>query len=322
PMARVEPGVPAVLTDGRTALAIEPPWPGAKPTGRRLAFARWLTRPDHPLTARVMVNRIWKHHFASGIVRSLGNFGHTGTGPSHAELLDWLALDFVRQGWSLKAMHRTMMTSSTYRQASQVTAEHARLDPENRLWSRMPLVRLEAEPLRDAMLLVSGALVERPFGPPDPVQAHPDGLVTVGSQPTGGWRRSTYVAQYRKQIPTLLEAFDLPLMNPNCIERPASIVAPQALHLLNDGAVRDLAGRFADRVRAEAGDDRRRQIERVYLAALGRRPHEAELLLGLESLERLSAERRKQQPDVEAAQRALGSYCHAILNAAEFVYID
>ncbi|HUY33435.1 MAG TPA: PSD1 and planctomycete cytochrome C domain-containing protein [Pirellulales bacterium] len=322
PGARVEPGVPAVLANAGTALAIEPPWPGAKQTGRRLAFARWLTRPEHPLTARVMVNRVWKHHFGAGIVRSLGNFGKTGTGPSHPELLDWLAIEFARQGWSLKAMHRLMTTSNTYRQSSAVTEVHERLDPDNRLWSRMPLARLEAEPLRDALLLVSGALVDRPFGPPDPVQAHPDGLVTVGKQATGGWRRSTYVAQYRKQIPTLLEAFDLPLMNPNCIERPASIVAPQALHLLNDGTVSELAGLFAARVRAEAGNDRGRQVERVYLIALGRRPNEDELRLGVETLQRLAAQWRKQETESEAEKRALANYCHAIVNSAEFVYID
>jgi cytochrome c553 len=320
--ARVEPGVPAVLTNGRTALAIEPPWPGAKQTGRRLAFARWLTQPDQPLTARVMVNRVWKHHFGAGIVRSLGNFGKTGTGPSHPELLDWLAIEFVRQGWSLKAMHRLMMTSNTYRQSSAVTEGHVKLDPDNRFWSRMPLLRLDAEALRDSLLLVSGSLVVRPFGPPDPVQAQPDGLVTVGKQDTGGWRRSMYVAQYRKQIPTLLEAFDLPLMNPNCIERPTSIVAPQALHLLNDGTIRELAERFAERVRAEVGDDRRRQVERVYLVAFGRRPQGEELRLGLETLDRLAAEWRKQEAEAEAAKRALASYCHAIVNSAGFMYID
>jgi hypothetical protein len=181
---------------------------------------------------------------------------------------------------------------------------------------------LDAEALRDSLLLVSNSLVVRPFGPPDPVEAHPDGLVTVGKHDSGGWRRSTYVAQYRKQIPTLLEAFDLPLMNPNCIERPTSIVAPQALHLLNDATIRELAQRFAERVRGEAGDDRQRQIERVYLVALGRRPNAEELQLGLETMERLAAEWRKQEAEAEAAKRAVASYCHAILNSAEFMYID
>src|SRR5205085_1222204 len=131
----VGPGVPSVLTDGKTPFKVEPPWPGAKKTGRRLAFARWLTRPDHPLTARVIVNRLWKHHFGNGIVRTLGNFGKAGTPPSHPELLDWLAVELMRRGWSLKEMHRLMMISSTYRQSSAVTPAHEKLDPDNVLLS-------------------------------------------------------------------------------------------------------------------------------------------------------------------------------------------
>src|SRR5207302_2106206 len=113
----------------------------------RLAFARWLIRPDHPLTARVAVNRLWKHHFGTGIVATLGNFGKAGALPTHPELLDWLSLEFVRQGWSIKAMHRLMMTSSTYRQSSATTRESQTRDPANLLYSRMPLVRLDAESL-------------------------------------------------------------------------------------------------------------------------------------------------------------------------------
>src|SRR5262249_14820496 len=143
----VGPGVPSVLTDGKTPFEVKPPWPGAKQTGRRLAFARWLTKPDHPLTARVLVNRLWKHHFGSGIVKTLDNFGKAGAAPTHPELLDWLALEFVRQGWSLKAMPRTMMTSAAYRQSSAVTPVLDKLDPDNALLSRMPLARLDAESL-------------------------------------------------------------------------------------------------------------------------------------------------------------------------------
>src|SRR5205823_4959428 len=140
----VGPGVPSVLTDGKTPFEVKPPWPGAKQTGRRLAFTRWLTRPDHPLTARVMVNRLWKHHFGTGIVASLGNFGRAGTPPTHPELLDWLAREFVRRGWSIKAMHRLMVTSATYRQTSLVSRE---LQASARLYSCMPLTRLDAEAL-------------------------------------------------------------------------------------------------------------------------------------------------------------------------------
>ncbi len=144
-----------MLTDGKTPFVVKPPWPNAKKTGRRLAFARWLTEPEHPLTARVLVNRLWKHHFGMGIVKSLDNFGKNGTPPTHPELLDWLAREFVCQGWSIKAMHRLMMTSSTYRQSSAVTPEREKLDPDNALCSRMPLVRLDAEALYDTLLLYS-----------------------------------------------------------------------------------------------------------------------------------------------------------------------
>ena len=205
----VGPGVPSVLTDGRTPFEVNPPWPGASKTGRRLAFAQWLIQPDHPLTARVMVNRIWQHHFGAGIVKTTGNFGKTGDSPSHPQLLDWLARRFVDEGWSVKAMHRLMMTSSAYRQSSKLTSALEHSDPENRLLSRMPMRRMEAEVLHDAMLLVAGRLDETRYGPAAPVLVRDDGLVTpIGTKK--GWRRSVYVQQRRKHIPTVLESFDLP----------------------------------------------------------------------------------------------------------------
>src|SRR5262249_28349409 len=292
----VGPGVPSVLTDGKTPFEVKPPWPGAKKTGRRLVFARWLTQPDHPLTARVAVNRLWKHHFGTGLVKTLGNFGKTGTPPSHPELLDWLAREFVAPSpegargenrGSLKAMHRLLMTSSTYRQSSAVTPEQEKLDPDNALYSRMPLVRLDAEALYDSLLLVAGRLDITPSGPPDAVQARADGLVT----PTGtarGWRRLLYVRQARKQLPTHLESFDYPHMNPNCLERRESTVAPQALHLMNNGMVHQLAEHFATRVRREAGTDPIKQIERIYLIALSRPPSNEEKELGVAALKKFA----------------------------------
>jgi hypothetical protein len=308
----VGPGVPSVLTDGKTPFAVEPPWPGAKKTGRRLAFARWLTRPDHPLTARVLVNRLWKQHFGTGIVKTLGNFGKAGARPSHPELLDWLAVEFVRRGWSIKEMHRLMMTSAAYRQSSVVTAEHEKLDPDNTLFSRMPLVRMDAEVLYDTLLLVAGRLNEMRYGPADPVTARPDGLVTP-AETAKGWRRLIYVQQMRKKMPTHLETFDYPQMNPNCLERRNSTVAPQALHLMNNGMVQQLAEQFAHRVQKEAGDDPTRQIERVYLIALGHLPGEEEKRIGLEALAGLRQ---------TAADKALATFCHAIVNSAAFVYVD
>ncbi|MFY8058761.1 MAG: DUF1553 domain-containing protein, partial [Planctomycetaceae bacterium] len=136
PGRRVQPGVPEVLEPAGPLLSYQPPWPGAAKTGARLAFARWLTKPDHPLTARVMVNRIWMHHFGRGLVETPGNFGLAGARPSHPELLDWLAVEFVRSGWSVKAMHRLLLNSAVWQQSSRVTETAQRLDPENRLWSR------------------------------------------------------------------------------------------------------------------------------------------------------------------------------------------
>jgi mono/diheme cytochrome c family protein len=324
PSKLVGPGVPSVLTDGKTPLVVRPPWAGAKKTGRRLALARWLVEPDHPLTARVMVNRIWKHHFGEGIVKTLANFGNTGARPSHLELLDWLATEFIQQGWSIKALHRLIMNSATYRQSSTVTAQHEKLDPDNHLLSRMPLRRMEAEVVYDSLLAVAGALDRTPFGPPDPVTARSDGLVTP-REGDRGWRRSVYVRHRRSQIPTLLETFDQPQMNPNCVERINSTVASQALHLLNDGMVLQLADAFAQRVRDEVGDDAHAQVERIYLLALSRPPEPEEAHLGvaaLAELEKYWKDNLASATEQAAHQRALASYAHTILNTAAFLYID
>jgi cytochrome c553 len=311
----VGPGVPSVLTDGKTPFDVKPPWPGAKKTGRRLAFANWLTQPDHPLTARVMVNRIWKLHFGRGIVATLGNFGKAGSPPSHPELLDWLATEFVAHGWSIKHMHRLMMTSAVYRQSSRAQSEEA-----TALFGRMPMTRLDAESLYDSMLLIAGRLNETRHGPADPVQVRADGLVTPASTDRG-WRRLIYVQQLRKQIPTHLETFDFAQMNPNCIERRDSTVAPQALYLMNNGMVDQLAERFAERVRGEAGEDAGSQVERVYWIALSRPPTKGECATGVQAMRDLSTEWAKSDAK-SARQKALKTYCRAIMNSAGFLYVD
>ena len=326
PGALVGPGVPSVLTDGKTPFEVKPPWPGAKPTGRRLAFARWVTQPNHPLTARVMVNRIWKHHFGTGIVPTLANFGKAGAPPTHPDLLDWLAREFVDRKWSVKAMHRVIMTSAAYRQSSAIGPDAKRLDPTNALYSRAPLVRLDAEALYDSLLLVAGRLDETRGGPGDAVQARKDGLVI----PTGsakGWRRLVYVQQTRKLLPTLAETFDFPQLNPNCIERRDSTVAPQALHLMNNGMVEQLAADFAKRVKRDAGGDRAKQIDAVYLIALSRLPTDEENQLGRDTLRELFAVWDKQlaasKPSTDALElKVLTTYCHAIMNSAAFLYVD
>ncbi len=323
----VGPGVPSMLTDGKTPFENKAPWTGAKQTGRRLAFAQWLTMPNHPLTGRVAVNRIWKHHFGRGIVKSLGNFGKAGDPPSHPELLDWLALEFVQNGWSMKAMHRLMMTSTTYRQSSGISPEKEKADPDNRFVSRMPLTRLDAEALYDSLLLLAGRLDETRYGPGDTVNARADGLVTTAGTPKG-WRRLIYVSQMRKLIASHMETFDFPQMNPNCIERRDSVVAPQALHLMNNGMVFHLAEQFAIRVKGEVGTDTKQQVERIYLIALGRPPKPNELSMGIKALRSLFEKWTKQpshgglpHPD-SLQQKALTAYCHAIINSADFLYVD
>ncbi|MBI1917859.1 MAG: PSD1 domain-containing protein [Planctomycetes bacterium] len=332
PGRMVGPGVPSVLTDGRTPFVVKLPWPGAKKTGRRLALAQWLVRPDHPLTARVMVNRIWKHHFGQGLVSTLDNFGHTGTRPTHPELLDWLAREFIRGAsggcqppgaWSMKAMHRLLMTSAVYRQSSPRTPDLEKRDPENRLLGRMPLQRMQAEVLYDALLQVGDRLDPRLFDPPAPVEVRPDGLVTpMGTE--RGWRRSVYVLQRRKEVPTLLESFDFPQMTPNCIKRTHTTVASQALNMMNDALVQQLAGAFARRVAREAGADPTRRIERAYWIALSRPPTTEERIVGLRALAELTRSWAKQgRPGEEVpADRALATFCHALLNSAAFVTID
>jgi len=335
----VGPGYLSCLTDGKRPFAATPPWPGAKKTGRRLALAKWLIEPNHPLTSRVMVNRICQHHFGTGIVKTLGNFGKVGAPPSHPELLDWLATEFVEQGWSIKSMHRLMMNSSTYRQSSALTPAIEKADPGNRLLSRMPMKRMEAEVLYDTMLLISNKLDESRFGQPEPVVIRDDGLVTpVGTEK--GWHRGIYVEQLRTKLPTVMESFDLPAMSPNCVERSISMIAPQALHLMNDGMIARLAGSFAERVRKEAGPEPEKQIERAYWIAVSRPPNSEERKVSLDIVRRIrDAETTKAMAGAgstvagkpapatnpgmdDPSAMALEEFCHTLMSSAAFIYID
>ena len=317
----VYPGVPAVLTNGNAGFHIQPPWPGAKSTGRRLAFAKWLTQPEQPLTSRVFVNRLWKHHFGQGIVKSLGNFGKTGDKPTHPELVDTLAVELVRQSWSPKALHRKMLLSSTWRQSSAITPDAESRDADGRWLSHMPLRRLEAEPLRDSILFVAGELDETRFGPAEPVRVQGDGLVLTGK------RRSIYVQQLRKQPPSLLESFDLPAMNPNCLQRSESLVATQALHLMNDASVRALSEKLAEQILRETVGGGWTEPERLYWIILSRPPTPAEQQLLTASLEKLTIawEQELTATGLEktsARRLALATVCHTLLNSADFLYVD
>jgi len=220
-------------------------------------------------------------------------------------------------------MHRLMMTSAVYRQSSARSPALEKIDSENRLLGRMPLQRMQAEVLYDNLLQVAGRLDSRLFDPPAPVDVRPDGLVTpVGSE--NGWRRSIYLLQRRKEVPTLLESFDFPQMTPNCIKRTHTTVASQALNMMNDALVQQLAGAFARRVAKEAGTEPARRIERAYWIAFSRPPTTEERTVGLRALTELTRSWAKhgRLGGEDPASRALATFCHALLNSAAFVTID
>ena len=306
-----------------------PPRPGAASTGVRLALARWLTQPNHPLTARVIVNRLWAERFGRGIVATAANFGHTGERPSHAKLLDWLAVELTNNGWSLKHIHRLMVTSTAYRQTSEATEQVREADPDNLLLSRMPLRRMRSEMLYDSVLRAAGLLDPTPFGPPDPVEVRDSGeVVPTGSE--AGFRRAIYLLKRRKSPATILELFDSPRMSPNCTERTISTVAPQALQMRNGDLVRGHARYLAGRLIDEQPDNPRARVEELYLRVLSRRPTETEIKLALQDLDRLAAEwenhldmKNDSAPRAFAAQwSALGSLAHGMMSSGEFLYID
>ena len=245
----------------------------------------------HPIAARVIVNRIWKGHFGTGIVDTPSNFGVNGERPTHPELLEWLAQDFVSHGWRLKRLHRMIVTSAVYQQDSTFDADKAKVDLENRLlWCRSPQ-RLEAEILRDAMLAVSGSLNEAMFGPPVPVRPDVHGQIVVGVDKTEGdnkmpvdvplngeeFRRAIYIQARRSRPLAMLHAFDAPVMEVNCERRQSSTVATQSLMLMNSPFILEQSMRFARRLQKESGEHRRQQITRAWQLAFSRDPETSEL---------------------------------------------
>lgn len=316
-------------------------------SGRRLAYARWLTSGQHPLTARVLVNRIWLNHFGRGLVNSPADFGLQGERPTHPELLDWLASEFMANGWKLKPLHRLIMTSAAYRQSSRHDAS-LRADPDNRYYARMKLHRLDAETTRDSILAVSGKLQREQFGPALPI-AHDDaGRVLVGQQKLNGnndpvivepigekaYRRSIYVQARRSAPLTVLDTFDAPIMSPNCVSRESSSVAPQALMMLNDVFIAEQSRAFATRLQTEHPGDLRGQLTRAWRLAYGIKPTDKETQTSLIYLaeqteqirQRLSElptkEKDKDKPKPDPQTLALASLCQSLLSANRFLYVD
>ena len=351
PKEPVEPGGLTVLAPPGQAAAFSGKDSSLSTSGRRLAFARWLTSGTNPLVARVLVNRVWLHHFGRGLVGTPSDFGAMGERPSHPELLDWLATDFVEHGWRLKRLHKLIMTSTAYRQSSRREFRDAQSDPENRFYSHKPVQRLDAEVIRDAILATSGALNKTMFGPPVPVRPDVHGQIIVGIDKTEGdnkmpvdvslkgeeFRRSVYIQVRRSRPLAMLHAFDAPVMEVNCERRSASTVPTQSLMLMNSQFILDQSMRFAERLRAEAADDRARQVNRAWQLAFSRTPTESEANDALAFLSR-QVDHLKALPENKDAKardgkskpaekpvpelQALANLCQALLSANEFLYVD
>jgi hypothetical protein len=306
----MKPGFVTVATYGSPPTEI-PPADG-RTSGRRRALAEWLVSAQNPLTARVIVNRIWHHHFGRGIVATLDNFGRMGDPPTHPELLDWLAIEFMNRGWSIKQVHRLIMTSEAYQMASAYEdAVDQEKDPQNQYLWRFRPQRLDAEIVRDTMLAASGSVNPAMGGPPVFPPLPKDLLKSVSygiwrNQEDGPdvWRRSIYVYRRRGLAFPMFQVFDMPEQTVTAGARTVSTVPTQALILLNDSFVLRQAQLFADRVKKEAGDDPASQVDLAYRIALTRAPRQQELAAALDSMKKGS----------------LVDVTDVLLNLNEFVY--
>jgi mono/diheme cytochrome c family protein len=316
PGEAVEPGYPSAITGNSQAAVLETDRYRQFPTrGLRLTVAKWIASPDNPLTARVLVNRLWQHHFGAGIVRTPSDFGRNGERPSHPELLDWMAVTFVESGWDIKALHKLMMLSNTYQQGPE-NAQANDADPENRLLSRFSRRRLEAEAIRDSVLFVSGRLNPEMGGPSVFPPLPPDLADFARYGRTGGlmWepnekeedarRRSVYVFQRRSLPLPMMAAFDAIVFSESCDRRSSTTTPLQALAMMNGDLVNEESGQLARRIERDAGDSRTAQIDRAFELVLGR--------------EATSDEREK----FSASGQPLESLCRVLLNSNEFIYVE
>jgi len=331
PGEELQPGIPAVLTQG----PLEAPVSLKQSSGRRLWLARWLTSPSNPLVARVMVNRVWQWHFGEGLVASENDFGVVGQRPSHPELLDYLATEFIRSGWSLKQLHRLIVSSKTYQASSEWNAQAAKVDPENTLLWRWKQRRLEAEAIRDTALAVSGELNLEVGGPSIYPQV-PQTVLASQSRPGDGWgksdkkqaaRRSVYIFVKRSLAVPELEVLDAPDTTSSCEQRSVSTTGPQALTFLNGEFTYQQARRFAERLASQAGSSARDQIEKGFEIAFSRPPDKRELKVATDFLD---AQRRQVEADArgkgpangEAWKKALEAFCLVLLNTNEFFFLN
>jgi hypothetical protein len=332
----VEPGFLKVLAKGTERVAHPPARSDYVSSGRRRALAEWIASPDNPLTARVLVNRLWYWHFGRGIVPTPGSFGKMGMAPSHPELLDWLATEFAGQGWSIKKMQRLILTSQTYRSASSFyNAENIEKDPTNVFLWRYPVRRVEAEVIRDMILSASGQINLEAGGPPffpaTPVrvrEGYRQGRWELTAEGPATWRRSIYSYWKRGMKFPMFDVHDQPDQNITTEKRNVSTVPTQALTLLNNEFTLLQAQYLADRVSKEAGAAPEEQVRALYRIALSRQPGGNELSTSLEFLSRerefqsaASGSGSGESPERSPELSALTRLAHAMLNLNEFVYI-
>jgi hypothetical protein len=319
PGPEVGPGVPAVLAPQQPAFLP----PDGYTSRRRLSLARWIASPDNPLTARVLVNRVWQVHFGEGLSRTPSDFGTRGEAPTHPELLDYLAHRFVCDGWSIKTLNRLILTSNTYRMSKRGNPGYAAHDPEDRLLWRVPYRRLEVEAIRDSVLAVSGRLNAQMYGP-SVYPAIPKEALAGHSDPATVWkpsperdadRRTLYVHVKRSLLVPLVEVLDFCDTARSTARRGVTTVAPQALTLFNGEFVNRQARYLARRLEGEAGADPARQIEHAYRLALCRPPSPRERAALLAFLER-------EAEDGANPRAAREQMCRVIFNLNEFVYPD
>jgi hypothetical protein len=323
----VSVGLPGVLVNRQP----EPPASLAHSTGRRRWLADWITRRDNPLTARVIVNRVWMNHFGKGLVATPNDFGVMGARPSHPELLDWLADWFMAEGWRLKPLHRLIVLSRAYQTSSATELEGER---KLALFGRWRRRRLEAEAVRDSILAVSGQLNPQRGGP-GVFPLLPRAVLEGQSRPGNGWgqspsreaaRRSIYVFSKRSLAVPELELLDTPDTTSSCEQRPLSTTAPQALMFLNGVFVQEQAAHWAARLRREAGGEPAEQVRRAFALALCRPPQSDELRLALEFLSKQQRQiesdaRRRGESAGDARLQALAAFCAVLLNTNEFFYM-
>jgi hypothetical protein len=301
-----------------------PPSIDAEQSGRR-QLAEWLAAPDHPLTSRVLVNRVWRWHFGEGLVRSPDNFGLLGERPTHPELLDWLARRFVEDGWSIKALHRRIMLSSTYRMGTSAAVEADSIDPENRLWRRFNRRRLEAEEVRDALLAASGQLDLTQGGSllKSKDREYVASTTSVNTANYESQRRSVYLPVVRSALYEVFQAFDF--ADPSALngDRETTTVAPQALFMLNSSLVRDATRAMAERLLADPSADDAKRIDAAYRLAVGRPADQRETARGLAFLARYEQAVAGAQADpAERRRAAWQGLCRALVSSNEFIFIE